>query len=154
MRINDCIWWVLIRVAQYYYGLRTTIHRRSASTTYTVVSNVCEVILVSMKLITGLILICFAMETVHCSRSWNLWDYLKKKATLDRSSIDTEDDHGVVMPLQVRIMQIKMAAGYVMRATSAGSAGSVTGRGVRWLARGKVIVSSQASAIDENRSVN
>ena len=76
-----------------------------------------------MKLITGLILVCFAMETVHCSRSWNLWDYLKQKATLDRLSIDIEDDHGVVMPLQVRII----AAGYVMRETSAESTGSVTG---------------------------
>ena len=107
----------------------TTIHRRSASTTYTAVGTVCEVQLVSMKLITGLILICFAMETVYCSRSWNSWDYLKK-ATIDRSSIDTDDDHGLVMPLQVRIMQIKMALATSYRRTVwaaiAESAGSVT----------------------------
>ena len=107
----------------------TTIHRRSASTTYMAVGTVCEVQLVSMKLITGLILICFAMETVYCSRSWNSWDYLKK-ATLDRSSIDTDDDHGLVMPLQVRIMQIKMALATSYRRTVwaaiAESAGSVT----------------------------
>ena len=105
----------------------TTIHRRSASTTYTAVDTVCEVQLANMKLITSLILICFVMETVHCSRSWNSWDYLKK-ATLDRSSIDTDDDHGPVMPLQVRIM-MALATSYrrIIWAAIAESAGSVTG---------------------------
>ena len=47
-----------------------------------------------MKLITVCLLICFATETVHCSRQWHLWDYLKK--------LKSYGDSGLVMPIQVR----------------------------------------------------
>ena len=45
-----------------------------------------------MKLIAVCLLICFATETVHCSRQWHLWDYLKELVSGDR---------GPVMPVQV-----------------------------------------------------
>lgn len=48
-----------------------------------------------MKLIAGFVLICFAMETVHGSRSWNLWDYVKK---FTDGPTDSYDDRGPIMP--------------------------------------------------------
>ena len=47
-----------------------------------------------MKLIALCLLIYCATETVHCSRQWHLWDYLKK--------LTSYGDHGLVMPVQVR----------------------------------------------------
>ena len=51
-----------------------------------------------MKLIVCLVLIYCIVEAVHCSKPWR--SYLKR---FDSSSVDFGDnDHGLVMPLQVR----------------------------------------------------
>ena len=47
-----------------------------------------------MKLIAVCLFIYCATETVHCSRQWRLWDYLKK--------LTSYGDRGLVMPVQVR----------------------------------------------------
>lgn len=53
-----------------------------------------------MKLIVCFVLICCVVETVHCSKPAWLWNYLKQ---FDSLSVDAGDnDHGLVMPLQVR----------------------------------------------------